>query len=572
MDDNKDYKDWFEENITSPSGPTETPAPQPSNQKEEKKILDLGFKKKIKLLIAEDDQFIASMLEDWLSEEFDVAVALNGKIALQKAKSFQPDIIAMDIVMPDMGGYEVSRALQSAYETSNIPIIAMTAKVYDDSTVKLIKSEPNVKGFLNKPFKPEELKKKIIELLSQKDKPLPPLKQAPATSVQEDGKAAAAKPGTYAKPTPQTTAKPQPQGTPRQKQVPAGKTAGPAKPGTFLSKMTKFFTWIISLLAVVFTSGEITCRLLEAELGKNLFNPMVITSHIEGLFYQHRPNCKWQSSGVNYKTNSQGLRDDEYTQEGNPQTLRILCIGGSNTFGVGCNSKDAYPKQIETMLNQKLTGVKYAKFEVLNMGQWEYDIQQETTLLKSIGVSYSPDIAIIAYDMERHIKNPDSIKKLNAILPAKMEIFLKSKSAFYKLLARKIFKLKAEMKLKKTGAGKAEAARHLNMENSFRDLSDLQWKKNMGLFILLIPPVTSREILGELSSAEIREKILKSAKIHNLKIIDLFDVFGNETSRTMEGRKHMHNVITAKVVERLESENLLQPAEQKDTNINGGTN
>lgn len=129
-------------------------------------IIDIGLTRLKKVLIAEDEQNIASLIEDWLSNTYEVTVALNGKAALQKVKWEKPHAILMDIVMPDMSGYEVVRALQGDIETKGIPIIAMTAKAYDDSTVSLIKNEPNVLGFINKPFKPGDLKRQLVQVLA----------------------------------------------------------------------------------------------------------------------------------------------------------------------------------------------------------------------------------------------------------------------------------------------------------------------------------------------------------------------------------------------------------------------
>jgi CheY-like chemotaxis protein len=128
--------------------------------------MDIGLTGRKKVLVAEDEQNIAALLEDWLSDTFEVMTALNGAAALQKARWNKPDVLLLDIMMPDTGGYEVVCALQGDPGTARIPIIVMTAKNFDDSTVKLIKAEPNVFGFINKPFKPDELKKQIAQALA----------------------------------------------------------------------------------------------------------------------------------------------------------------------------------------------------------------------------------------------------------------------------------------------------------------------------------------------------------------------------------------------------------------------
>ena len=133
---------------------------------EPKDVVDIGLTGRKKVLVAEDEQNIASLLEDWLSDTFEVMLAYNGAAALQKAKWNKPDVLILDVMMPDTGGYEVVCALQGDPITSKIPVIVMTAKNFDDSTIKLIKAEPNVFGFLNKPFKPDELKKQIAQVMT----------------------------------------------------------------------------------------------------------------------------------------------------------------------------------------------------------------------------------------------------------------------------------------------------------------------------------------------------------------------------------------------------------------------
>src|SRR5262245_1584846 len=110
---------------------------------EQNQVLDIGMAGRRKVLVVEDEQNIASLIEDWLSDTFEVILASNGAAALQKAKWNKPDAMLMDIMMPDTGGYEVVCALQGDPVTSKIPVIVMTAKNFDDSTVKLIKAEPN---------------------------------------------------------------------------------------------------------------------------------------------------------------------------------------------------------------------------------------------------------------------------------------------------------------------------------------------------------------------------------------------------------------------------------------------
>lgn len=79
------------------------------------------------VLIVDDMPDNIDLLIDILSDEFNVKVATNGLIALKIAESAQPDVILLDIMMPDMDGYEVCECLKRRLETRNIPVIFVTA-------------------------------------------------------------------------------------------------------------------------------------------------------------------------------------------------------------------------------------------------------------------------------------------------------------------------------------------------------------------------------------------------------------------------------------------------------------
>lgn len=128
-------------------------------------ILDLGLDQRKKLLLVDDERNIAAMIEDLLSEDYQIVLAYTGQTAVTKAQWEKPDVVLTDLMMPDMGGYELVRALQGDDRTKNIPVIAMTARYLDDSTVKMIGNEYNVKGFIRKPFTGKDLKIKIESVL-----------------------------------------------------------------------------------------------------------------------------------------------------------------------------------------------------------------------------------------------------------------------------------------------------------------------------------------------------------------------------------------------------------------------
>src|SRR5690349_12359391 len=109
--------------------------------------------KKPKVLLVEDEANIASMVQDWLSEKYEVVVADTGKAAIQKAASEKPVIILEDINLPDMTGFDVVKVLEKDSSTNHIPVIFLTGEKMVEETVKFISTVKNVKGYVNKPFR-----------------------------------------------------------------------------------------------------------------------------------------------------------------------------------------------------------------------------------------------------------------------------------------------------------------------------------------------------------------------------------------------------------------------------------
>ena len=95
---------------------------------------------------------------------FRCIVANNGVSAIDIAKDRLPDLILMDIVMPDMDGISVTRHLKSNFLTSHIPIIAVTGLAFPAQKKKILEGGCN--DYLCKPYLIEELSEKIDSLLA----------------------------------------------------------------------------------------------------------------------------------------------------------------------------------------------------------------------------------------------------------------------------------------------------------------------------------------------------------------------------------------------------------------------
>lgn len=111
---------------------------------------------KISLLIVDDMPTNLDLLSNILIRQgFQVRAAINGTLALMSAQATPPDLILLDIMMPDMDGYEVCRRLKAGEQTRNIPIIFISAQ--DKTTDKVNAFTMGGVDYITKPFQVEEV-------------------------------------------------------------------------------------------------------------------------------------------------------------------------------------------------------------------------------------------------------------------------------------------------------------------------------------------------------------------------------------------------------------------------------
>jgi diguanylate cyclase (GGDEF)-like protein len=115
---------------------------------------------KARLLVVEDDNDISNMLKIYFTGlDYDVDVAPRGLEALEKTRQVLPHLIVLDIMLPDIDGYEVCRNLRKSTRTSHIPVIFLTQK--DERSDKLQGLELGADDYITKPFDIEELKLRV---------------------------------------------------------------------------------------------------------------------------------------------------------------------------------------------------------------------------------------------------------------------------------------------------------------------------------------------------------------------------------------------------------------------------
>lgn len=121
---------------------------------------------KARLLIVEDDFDISNMLQIYFSGQgYDVDVAARGSVALEKTRHNLPHLIVLDIMLPDIDGFEVCRVLRTNTRTSHVPIIFLTQK--DERSDKLAGLELGADDYITKPFDIEELKLRVQRAIAR---------------------------------------------------------------------------------------------------------------------------------------------------------------------------------------------------------------------------------------------------------------------------------------------------------------------------------------------------------------------------------------------------------------------
>ncbi len=121
------------------------------------------------ILVVDDEERLVSLLKAYLSQAgFRVVTANNGREALFQARYEKPDLVLLDIMMPEMDGYEFMRLHRKECDT---PVILLTARIEEDD--KVIGLELGADDYVTKPFSPRELTARVRAVLRRAGKTLP---------------------------------------------------------------------------------------------------------------------------------------------------------------------------------------------------------------------------------------------------------------------------------------------------------------------------------------------------------------------------------------------------------------
>jgi DNA-binding response OmpR family regulator len=117
------------------------------------------------ILVADDEPHIRELVRLYLAKEgHDIELASDGPEALEKAIRLKPDLVVLDLMMPKLDGFEVTKGIR---EQSDVPILMLTVRKED--AVKVAGFELGADDYLTKPFNPKELVARVTAILRRSD-------------------------------------------------------------------------------------------------------------------------------------------------------------------------------------------------------------------------------------------------------------------------------------------------------------------------------------------------------------------------------------------------------------------
>ncbi|MBX7214634.1 MAG: response regulator transcription factor [Thermoflexales bacterium] len=143
-----------------------------------------------RILVVDDDPQIARLVQTYLEQAgFTTQVASNGEDALHAIRADKPDLVVLDLMLPDRSGWEITRIVRQDPTTSTLPIIMLTARV--EETDRIIGLELGADDYVPKPFNPRELTARARAVLRRAvgAPPAPRVLRSGELSLDLDGRA-----------------------------------------------------------------------------------------------------------------------------------------------------------------------------------------------------------------------------------------------------------------------------------------------------------------------------------------------------------------------------------------------
>jgi DNA-binding response OmpR family regulator len=120
-----------------------------------------------KILMVDDDKLVTDLLEKLLkSDGYQTVIVNDSSKAVDVAQTENPDLVLLDLMMPQPDGFRVCRMLREVPQFKRLPIIIVTA--LDDSDSRAVAFGAGANDYLTKPFHPDELAEKIIAALEER--------------------------------------------------------------------------------------------------------------------------------------------------------------------------------------------------------------------------------------------------------------------------------------------------------------------------------------------------------------------------------------------------------------------
>lgn len=286
----------------------------------------------------------------------------------------------------------------------------------------------------------------------------------------------------------------------------------------------------------------------------------------------------WNDDELIGRINAQGFRGDDFTLQKKAGVRRIACLGDSFTFGHGVRQEDAYPSQMEAILNAA-AGVK--AFEVLNFGVGGYNTKQEAILLEEKVLPYDPDLVILQYmfnDTEharirlsgtRYAVHSDAEIvnfeeepiPMSIPLPRRPNLVLMRHSHFYRWLSKKVYLLRMRF-FPQAGIGNYMSGRERCVESIAR-IKDLCDRSGVRLLFLVFAPAT-KDFQNQDRDDNHQWIRMVTSEI-DLDTIDFFEIFRNYNIGTIQNsyqgkldRSGHYSIFGNKVVAEIVAEKILR--------------
>lgn len=118
----------------------------------------------MRILVVDDDKNLVRLVQSYLQQAgYDVLTAYDGETALRLIRSERPDLVILDLMLPDHDGWDITRMVRSDTNLARIPIIMLTARIED--TDKIVGLEIGADDYITKPFNPREVVARVRAVL-----------------------------------------------------------------------------------------------------------------------------------------------------------------------------------------------------------------------------------------------------------------------------------------------------------------------------------------------------------------------------------------------------------------------